>query len=164
MTVPTYTSEAGLYGEEMSFVDGVTNHFESFDLEVTFKNTKGNPLIYLFYIWTKYQTLVAEGILNPYLDMITENEIDYNTRIYRVILDNQKRFVTHIAATGASFPLNVRTGNLFDFNTETPLMTRNTEINIRFRCLGFTAFEDILKLEFNKTGAIFNPQIANLLK
>lgn len=163
MTVPTHTSEAGLYGEEMSFVDGVTNHYESFDLDVTFKNTKGNPLIYLFYIWTKYQTLVAEGILNPYLDMITENEIDYNTRIYRVILDNQKRFVSHIAATGASFPLNVPTGNLFDFNTETPLMTRNTEINIRFRCLGFTAFEDILKLEFNKTNAIFNPQMANLL-
>jgi len=164
LTVPTYTSEAGLFGQEHSIVDGVTNHFESYDLDVTFKNTKGNPLLYFFYIWIKYQTLVFEGILNPYIDMITENEIDYNTRIYRVVLDQQKRFVTYIGATGASFPINVPTGSLFDFNVDTPFNTRNTEINIRFRSMGFIAFEDILKLEFNKTGAIFNADLRKVLE
>lgn len=164
LTAPTYTSEAGQFGEEHSMVDGVTNHFESFDLDVTFKNTKGNPLIYFFYIWIKYQTLVFEGILNPYIDMITENEIDYNTRIYRLVLDQQKRYVTYIGSTGASFPMNVPTGSLFDFNVDTPFNTRNTEINIRFKSMGFCAFEDILKLEFNKTQAIFNSDIRNILK
>lgn len=164
LTVPTYTSEAGQFGEETSFVDGVTNHFESFDLDITFKNTKGNPLLYFFYIWIKYQTLVFEGILNPYMDMITENEIDYNTRIYRLVMDQQKRYVTYIAATGASFPINVPTGSLFDFNVDTPFNTRNTEINIRFRSLGFIAFEDILKLEFNKAGAIFNSDLRKVLE
>lgn len=164
LTVPTYTSEAGLYGEEHSMVDGVTNHYESFDLDVTFKNTKGNPLIYFFYIWIKYQSLVFEGILNPYIDMITENEIDYNTRIYRLVLDQQKRYVTYIGATGASFPTNVPTGSLFDFNVDTPFNTRNTEINIRFRSMGFIAFEDILKLEFNKTTAIFNAGMRKVLE
>lgn len=163
LTVPAYTSESGLYGEEISFVDGVTNHFESYDLDVTFRNIKGNPLIYLFYVWVKYQTLVFEGILNPYVDMITENEIDYNTRIYRVVLDNQRRFVTHIAATGASFPISVPTGNLFDYSVDTPLNTRNGEVNIRFRSMGFTAFEDLLKLEFNKTVGIFNPGMRRIL-
>lgn len=163
LSVPTFTSEGGLYGEEHSFVDGVTNHFEAFDLDVTFRNTRGNPLIYLFYIWIKYESLVFEGVLNPYIDMITENEIDYNTRIYRIVLDQQKRYVTYIAATGASFPVNVPTGNLFDYNTDTPYNTRNSEINIRFRCLGFTAFEDILKLEFNKTSAIFNAEMRKIL-
>lgn len=164
LTAPTHTSESGLYGEEISFVDGVMNHYESFDLDVTFKNTKGNPLLYLFYIWIKYETLVFEGILNPYIDMITENEIDYNTRIYRLVLDQQKRYVTFIAATGASFPINVPTGNLFDYNIDAPFNTRNSEVNIRFRSLGFTAFEDILKLEFNKTMAMFNPNMNKLLK
>ena len=164
LTVPTYTSEAGQFGEEMSFVDGVTNHYESFDLDVTFKNTKGNPLLYFFYIWIKYQTLVFEGILNPYMDMIVENEIDYNTRIYRLVMDQQKRYVTYIAATGASFPINVPTGSLFDFNVDTPYNSRQTEINIRFRSLGFIAFEDILKLEFNKTGAIFNADLRKVLE
>lgn len=163
LSVPTYTSESGLYGEEHSFVDGVTNHYESFDLDVTFKNTKGNPLIYLFYIWIKYESLVFEGILNPYIDMITENEIDYNTRIYRLVLDQQKRYITYIAATGASFPINVPTGSLFDYNIDTPYNNSNKEITIRFRSLGFTAFEDILKLEFNKTLAIFNSGMRKVL-
>lgn len=164
LIAPTYTSEAGQFGEEHSFVDGVTNHYESFDLDVTFKNTKGNPLIYFFYIWIKYQTLVFEGILNPYIDMITENEIDYNSRIYRLVLDQQKRYVSHIAATGASYPINVPTGSLFDFNVDTPFNTRNTEINIRFKSIGFIAFEDILKLEFNKTVAIFNAGMRKVLE
>lgn len=164
LTVPTYTSATGLYGEEHSFVDGVTNHYESYDLDITFKNTKGNPLLYFFYIWIKYESLVYEGILNPYLDMITENEIDYNTRIYRLVLDQQKRYITYIACTGASFPINVPTGNLFDYNIDTPYNTKNTEINIRFRSLGFIAFEDIIKLWFNKTVATFNPNMHAILK
>lgn len=164
LTVPTYTSEAGLYGEETGFVDGVTNHFESYEVDATFRNTKGSPLIYMFYIWLKYQSLVFEGILNPYIDMVVENEIDYNTRIYRIILDQSKRFITHMGATGASFPINVPTGNIFDFNIDKPFNDSNSEINIRFRSFGFTPFEDILKLEFNQTQAIFNPDIKKILR
>lgn len=164
LTVPTYTSEAGLYGEEHTFVDGVTNHYESFDVDVTFKNTRGNPLLYFFYTWIKYESLVFEGVLNPYLDMITENEIDYNTRIYRIVLDPTKRYVTYMGSTGASFPVNVPTGSLFDYNIDTPLNTKNSEINIRFRSMGFIAFEDYLKLAFNQTVAIFNPDMRKILQ
>lgn len=164
LTAPTYTSESGLYGEEISFVDGVTNHFESFDVDATFKNTRGNPLLYFFYTWIKYSTLVFEGILNPYLDMITENEIDYNTRIYRLVMDSTKRYVTYIGYTGASFPLNVPTGNLFDYNTDSPFNTKNSEINIRFRSMGFLAFEDFMKYEFNNCVSIFNPEIRKIFK
>lgn len=162
LAVPTYTSEAGLYGEEHSIVDGVSNHYESFDLDATFRNTRGNPLLYFFYTWIKYQSLVFEGILNPYLDMITENEIDYNTRIYRLVMDPSKRYITYIGSTGASFPLNVPVGNLFDFNVDKPFAS-NGEISIRFKSMGFLAFEDFLKLEFNRTLAIFNSELSNLL-
>lgn len=164
ITAPVYTSEAGLYGEEHSMVDGVSNNFEAFDTDFVFKNSRGNPLIYMFYIWVKYQTLVSEGILNPYFDMITEMEIDYNTRIYRIVLDAQKRYISDIACTGASFPLNVPTGNLFDYNSQEPFITKNGEINIRFKSNGFIAFEDIIKYWFNKTVAIFNPDMKKVLE
>lgn len=164
LTAPIHTSESGLYGQEHSFVDGVTNHYEAFDIDSTFRNTRGNPLLYLFYIWIKYQTLVFEGILNPYFDMISENEIDYNTRIYRVITDPTKRYVTQIGCSGASFPVNVPTGNLFDLNTESPLNTRNSELNIRFRCMGFMAFEDIIKFWFNQTVSVFNASMRKVLQ
>ena len=164
LSVPTYTTETGIYGQEASYVDGITNHWEAYDLDVTFKNTRGNPLIYMFYIWIKYQALVFEGILNPYLDMIVENEIDYNTRIYRIVLDQQKRYVHHIACTGASFPVNVPSGNLFDYSVESPFNTRNAELNIRFRCSGFVAFEDIVKYWFNQASCIFNPGLRKVLQ
>ncbi len=163
ITLPTYTSEAGLYGEEHSIVDGAVNHFESYDLDVTFRNTKGNPLLYLFYIWETYATLVYEGILNPYLDMIVENEIDYNTRIYRIVLDQQKRYVTNIGCTGASFPISNPVGATFDYNIDKPYNTANKEINIRFKCNGFLAFSDIIKLNFNKVLGIFNGSMRSLL-
>lgn len=164
MTVPTYTSASGLFGQEHSIVDGAINHYEAFDLDATFRNSKGNPILYLFYVWVKYEALVFEGVLMPYTDMIIENEIDYNTRIYRIVLDQQKRYVAYIGATGASFPINVPTGNLFDYNTDAPYNTQNAEINIRFRSMGFTALDDILKLEFNKTLAIFNPEMKRILE
>ena len=161
---PTYSTEAGTYGQQHSHVDGVTNHFESYDLDFVFKNTKGNPLLYFFYIWVKYATLVYEGILNPYLDMIAENEIDYSSRVYRIVLDQQKRYVTQIGCTGAGFPVNVPTGNLFDFNSDAPYNTRNGELSIRFRNDGFLAFEDIIKFWFNSAVAIFNPSMRVILQ
>jgi len=68
-----------------------------------------------------------------------------------------------MASTGASFPINVPTGNLFDYNTDTPLNTKNSEINIRFKCTGFMAFDDYLKLKFNEAVGIFNPEMRKIL-
>ena len=164
MTVPIHTSEKGLYGEEHSFVDGAINNYEAFDIDATFRNSKGNPLIYMFYIWIKYQALVFEDILQPYMEMIVENEIDYNTRIYRLVLDQRKKHVTQIACTGASFPINVPTGNLFDYNIDKPYNAANAEISIRFRSMGFLAFEDIIKVMFNETLGIFNPGMRMVLE
>ena len=163
LTVPVYSSTTGNYNQEYGFVDGVSNHFESYDIDCTFRNMQGNPFIYFFYIWCKYMTLVFEGILNPYIDMVVENEIDYNTRIYRMVMDRTKRYVTSMTSTGASFPLNVPLGSLFDYNRDKPFNEGQSEVSVRFRCYGFTPFEDIIKLEFNQVGAIFNPEIAKLI-
>jgi hypothetical protein len=164
LTVPVYTSSSGLYGEEYSAVDGVTNNFEAFDVDVTFRNTRGDPIIYMIYIWLKYMNLVFEGVLNPYLDFIAENELDYNTRIYRIVLDNTKRKVNYIACTGASFPLNVPSGNLFDVSNDGVYNTRNSEFSVRFKSNGFLAFEDIIKYEFNEVNGIYNPDFYKLLQ
>lgn len=164
ITLPVYTSPSGLYSQEYSLVDGVTNNYEAFDVDVTFRNTRGEPIIYMMYIWIKYMNLVFEGILNPYFDFITENELDYNTRIYRLVMDSTNTKVVNIAHTGASFPLNVPTGNLFDVNSDTPYNTKNSQISIRFKSNGFIAFEDLAKYEFNEVITIFNSSFKKLLE
>lgn len=156
LVAPTFTSKPGLYNEVYSQVDGLTRNFESYDLDATFRNTRGDPILFMFYVWLHYSSMVFEGKLIPYIDMITENEIDYNTRIYRLVLDQQKDIVTKIAATGVAFPISVPTGSFFDYTNEKPYNDQNKDITIRFRCMGFECMDDILIKEFNMSVVIFN--------
>ncbi len=154
---PTFTTKPGLYNQTFSQVDGSVKHFESFDLSATFRNTRGDPILYLFYIWLWYMSAVFEGYLVPYPDFIVENELDYNTRIYRLVLDQTRTYVKKIAATGAAFPISVPMGTFFDFDKEKPFNDQNRDFTIQFKCDGVTYQDDILIKEFNMTVAIFNP-------
>ena len=153
---PTFTSRPGLYNEAWSMVDGVVKNYESFDITASFRNTRGDPIVYMFYVWLHYMANVFEGKLVPYLDMITENEIDYNTRIYRLVLDHTKTYVTKIAATGAAFPISIPMGSFFDYKADRPFNDQNKDISVVFRCMGAQYQDDILVKEFNDTVQIFN--------
>jgi hypothetical protein len=159
ITVQTHDSKPGAYKEVHSMVDDLSRNFEGFDLDLNFRNTSGDPILYLFYIWVHYASFVFENRLLPYPDYISENEIDYTTRIYRLVLDQSKRVVRKIAATGACFPVSVPTGSFFDFNNDKPYNYKNKDINIRFKCMGVDYQDDILIYEFNKTVCIFNPSM-----
>ncbi len=161
VTAATHTSKPGLYNEQFAMVDGMTRNYETFDIDASFRNTRGDPILYMFYIWLHYMSFVFEGKLIPYLDFITENEIDYNTRIYRLVLDKDRQKVTKIAATGAAFPISVPTGSFFDFNKEKPFNDQNKDITIRFKCMGVDYQDDITILEFNKTVITFNPSMSD---
>lgn len=164
VVAPTFTSKPGLYNENFAMVDGITRNYEAFDLDASFRNTKGDPILYMFYIWLHYSSFVFEGKLVPYLDFITENEIDYNTRIYRLVLDKNKEKVTKIAATGAAFPISIPTGSFFDYTTEKPYNDQNKDITVRFKCMGVDYQDDILIKEFNDTVVIFNPAMSDDLR
>lgn len=69
--------------------DGKVRNCENFDISANFRNVRGDPIVYLLYVWAMYMAEVFEGRLVPYLDMIPNNRIDYNTRIYRMTLDHK---------------------------------------------------------------------------
>ncbi len=162
MVTPTFTSERGLYNQTVSQVDGSVKLFSDYDLDVTFRNTRGDPIVYMFYIWIWYASLVFEGYITPYPDFIAENELDYCTRIYRLVLDPTRTYVTKMAATGAAFPISLPMGSFFDFTTDKPYNDQNKEFTVRFRAMGATYMDDILIWEFNKTVGIFQPSINQL--
>lgn len=164
ISVPTFSSKAGLYNESYSMVDGRVLNNEAWDLNVNFRNTRGDPILYLFYVWALYMSMVFEGKLVPYLDMITENEIDYNTRAYRVTLDYTKQKVTKIAACHASFPVGVPVGDPFNDPGGATYSDANKEIGMTFRCMGADYFDDILVSEFNETVCIFNPSMDDMYR
>lgn len=151
LTVPTYDSKPGLYKETFSFVDGVSNNYSSYDLTANFRNIQGDPITDLLFAWVHYSSLVFQGILVPYPDMIINNRIDYMTRIYRLVLDQSKQYVVKISACGAAFPDSAPMGSAMNFESDSVINRANDQISIRFRCVGAMYKDPILIDEFNKT-------------
>jgi hypothetical protein len=158
-TTPTVEFEEGVYKEMYSFVDGVGINYEHYDIDCNFRNTRGDPIMYMFYIWCLYETLVFEGRLTPYPDFIIERELDYTTRIYRVILDQHKNTVTKIFDCGAAFPIAVGIGAFADFNREKPYFDQIKDISIRMRCMGMRTFDELSIYDFNEIVRIFCPEM-----
>lgn len=157
--VDTYTSQEGLYKEQWAMVDGVVNYYGSYNLNATFKNLHGDPLGYLFYVWAAYASLAYEGVITPYISSIIENEIDYQTRIYRVILDPTRTKVTKIACCGAAFPTASNVGAGFNFNGDKPFMTDLDSHSVSFKCMGALYYDPIAIEAFNMTVMDFNPNM-----
>jgi len=156
MVVPTYTSKQGIRKEQWSMVDGSMYVYEKFDVSVSFQSTRHEVILLLLYYWEMYMTYVHEGRMYPYMEMIAANEIDYNTRIWRILLDESGSKVTKIGCTGASFPTSVPMGKMFDFNSDNLFTTGNNEVGTTFTSVGACYLDPILIDEFNDLQAIFN--------
>lgn len=164
IVAPFFASKAGVRKEQWGIVDGTIDIYESFDIDATFRNVKNEPITLMMQSWLAYMSAVFEGMMSPYLDYIVNNRIDYNTRIYRLVLDESKRYVKKIAATGASFPVNVPVGKMFDYNDTSKYNDQTKDINIRFKCFGAIYNDEILIKEFNEAGGIFNRDIRTMLR
>lgn len=155
--VPTFTSSEGAYKEAWSMADGMTDDFSVFDISATFRNSIGDPITQLFQTWCDYQSLVFEGLnFNPYPDYLLSNEIDYNTRIYRLVLDKTKTYVQRIYAVGAAFPISNPIGSMADYAIDKPYNDANAEITIQFRCMGSIYNDERLIHDFNAAVGIFH--------
>jgi hypothetical protein len=152
LVLETYDSRPGQYKEAFSMGDGVVEYYGLYDIRATFRSIPGDPITALFLYWIFYISKVYRGELVPYPDALIENEIDYMTRIYRLVLDPSRRFVQKIAACGAAFPIDTPIGNAFNFESESgPINRANDSITVGFRCIGAMYQDDILIDEFNRT-------------
>lgn len=159
VTVDTYTSKEGFYKEAYSMVDGSARIYNTYDVTANFRNIQGDPITLLFTAWVYYASLVYNGTMVPYPDAILENKIDYNTRIYRLVMNSSFTHVTKIAACGAAFPMASPLGASFNYNSESEFNRDNDQISIPFRCIGVNYMDPILITEFNSVVAIFNKQM-----
>jgi len=161
--LPTFTSKEGTRREQWIIGDGTVDIYDNFNIETTHRNTINEPITAMIHIWIRYISNVFEGIMSPYMDFILENEIDYNTRIYRLVLDESRRYVKKIAATGVSFPVNNPIGRFFDFNANVKYSDQTKDMNIRFYSIGALYLDDILIKEFNAASGIFCSGIRDLI-
>lgn len=158
-TLQTTSSNPGLYREVYSYVDDVPYQYGMYDLQSTLRQIIGDPITAMAYFWGRYSALVYEGRLIPYPSFIKYNAIDYMTRCYRLLMDPTRTYVTRMAATGVSFPINAATGQPFDMNgdgPESPFIGIANQVQIQWRSLGFMVYDRQLVWYFNKHVTNFN--------
>ena len=157
----THTSPNGLANESWSMVDSLPMDYTTNDLSVNLKNMSGDPITLMMHIWTQYASRVSEGSMLPWPECIAENEKDYDTRIYRLVLDQSRKYVTKIAACGYGFPYVNPLGAAFNFDVSQPTIQDNAEISIPFKCSGVIYNDPILVIEFNSLVAEYLPSMEN---
>ena len=158
-TLATYTSNEGVQKEQWSMADDVIRYLSVFPMQATFRNIAGDPITLLFNTWMTYISNVYLGTIMPYPDSIVENEIDYQTRIYRLMLDPSKRFVQKISACGAAYPTANNLGTMFNYSRDDVFQSDSKQITIPFQCIGAEYMDPILIREFNTIVLLFNPSM-----
>lgn len=161
-SLPVYKSKENLRGGVWGAVDGIMQTYGSYDFSCTFRNYVGNPIFAIFYYWLKYMSAVYDGTMIPYMDMLGANELDYNTRIYRLVLDSNKKYVKMISCTGASMPTSIDIGRFFNYNESPDVITEHSEISVTFTNFGACYLDNIIIDEFNKAVCIGQPSLNSI--
>lgn len=156
LTVDAYTSKEGVYKEAYSMVDSTSHIFNTFDITANFRNIQGDPITLMFAVWIRYASLVYDGTLVPHPENLFQNTIDYQTRMYRLVMDEDFRFVQKIAACGAAFPMASPLGASFNYSEDGEWNSENDQISIPFRCMGANYLDPILVKEFNQSVTMRN--------
>lgn len=148
----TSSSTPGIYRETTSWVDDVPKDLEEWDLSVSFRNIDKDPITFFLYIWMYYTAAQKIGEVDPYPDMIIDNEYDYHTRIYEILVDVDGTTITRAAACGYAYPNAINSGNIFNYSgdgAENPFPTAADQITVNFHCHGTIMYDPILLMEFN---------------
>lgn len=155
-SVESYVSPDGIYKETVGFVDSLATNYTSYSITANFRNLVGDPISFMIFYWMFYSSMVYLNKVSPYPVNAIEDCVDYQTRIYRLVMDPTKRYVQKIAACGACYPTSVPLGSAFDFNSEQPLNVANEQLSITFQAFGFIVLDTILIDEFNRSTYAFN--------
>lgn len=151
-----YTSPKGVHNEQWGMADGFYYVTDSFELSSNFRNIEGDPVTMLFETWIHYMAACRQEYeMNPYPCFVEEREFDYNTRIYRFVMDHTKTYIQKWAATIA-FPMTDSLGNSFNYSTDKNFIDSANEIAVTWKCFGAEYNRPILFYEFNALVAEYN--------
>lgn len=157
-----YTSEEGIVREQWSMVDSNYEINSTYSLSATFRNVEGDPITTMFSTWLEWMAGSYDGTFIPKERNIIQREIEYETRIYRLVLDPTMRFVTKIGACFAAFPLNDNVGAAINFNAQDFINSEGDNININFHAMGARYQDPELVEDFNYVVGMFNPDMLPL--
>lgn len=151
----TFQTAEGKYRESMSFPDGPSIDYTTYDIQASFRNIVGNIVTRMTFVWLHYMSLCFDGTIVSYPEYWLDNEFDFNSRMFKLSLDVNKEYVTQISSS-ILFPLNSPIGASGNFENTTPFNRSNDSISISWRAHGSETFDNILIQEFNDCVAYRN--------
>lgn len=155
--VDTWTSASGLKKDAYTMVDSANDVFAPTDLSAMFRNTRGNVLGYLFHVWQTYMSLQFAGKIDPYPEFYEHFTVDYQTRIYHLILDPTRQFVEDVVCTGSSFPLANPAGARANYNRSEVVNQEIYTISQSFRSMGMFYYDPGYMYDFNTATGLLRP-------
>lgn len=158
-TLDVYTSEEGLKREQWSMIDSHYAVNYTFTLNATFQNLDGDVTTQLITTWLEAMSNYYDGTFWPRTRNVIQREKNYETRIYRLIMDPTLTYVTKIGAALAAFPVNDNLGAIMNYDAQTPMIDANDQINVQFHCQGAAYLDPRLIEEFNEVVRTFNPDM-----
>lgn len=156
--ISTFQSHEGKLGSQYSLVNSTNKVYKVFQLSSSFRNLRGNVLPYLFYVWQTYMGLLAYGKVERYPEFVAKNVIDYQTRIYRLILDPTRQFVEEVIAPHACFPLQSTAGSRGNYNRSENYNGEFDMIPQTWECQGVRYYDPLNFKEFNQVSEVFDPR------
>ena len=161
-TLDLYTSAPGYKNEVYILADHLGATLNTFSLTATFRNIEGDPINAILSTWLTYIKGVSNGSIVPYYEMIASRTVDYQTRIYRLILDKSRRYIQKIACCGASVPVANPLGAAFNYAEAKPIVEETNEQSVPFTCVGYNYNDPIIARDFNATVRYYNPLMNNV--
>jgi len=155
-------SAEGNLKEQTVVADGTVDIYNEFQLDMTFRNIASEPITTIVGAWMEYMDKVHKGNLMPYTDMIVRREIDYMTRVYVIVVDEQENVIKKIANIGAGFPITNPMGMFFDYDKNSQHVNASKDINVSFKCIGAEYNKHNSMLDFNTLVAAFHPKMKKM--
>lgn len=154
-------SGGGFRKEVYQWANGVLKVNYDFEMRQSYYTPKPNILPYIFEAWVHYieaVTLGDEG-LEPYPEALIENYLDYDCRIYHMILNKNMRNIEWLFCNASCFPTTFPSGafSTIDRTQNTLRGQGQDELEIGFSCVGFRFGNIRIADMFNRTTLKFNP-------
>lgn len=148
--MPTFTSDPNRVGGVFQMIDGVENLYQPIDITLTIRDVVGDPVLNLFRVLSLYPARVYSNQMMRYSDFITDDTLDYNVRLFRLIMGGDGETVRHIGATLPGFSQSVAIGHIFDYDMQNPYREEQL-VNLRLMFAGVEYDDPVLIDDFNRT-------------
>lgn len=158
-----YVSPEGVFKESWTQFDGIFSHLGEFSLQCVFQNIEGDPVSLLLatlaqYMQSTYCGLGGQMMRRP--EAILRKKLEYQTRIYRFIVDKTGRSIQKWAACGCATLTGISSGSSFNYSRDSVFSSENDQVTAPFSCTAAMYNDPIVLDEFNKLGEMFFPLLA----